>query len=106
MCICRNIYFLYLVIGYTLTKRNELCSDIGYSAVLDLVTCEKAAKWLKQDFDKTFDANTWQNNWPQGCFLSGKVYFNRHSTGSRSYDARQICHAKGMVYTLHTKSIY
>ena len=88
--------FGFLGTGYTLTNRNKLCSDNEYSAVSDMRTCEKAAKWLSKEF-KEFKENP--TNWPKGCFLSGTVYFNPHSTGSRSHDGRQICHAKGMICT-------
>ena len=95
-----NIYtyiynFGFLEIGYTLTTGNKLCSDNGYMAVVELEICKKAARWLNKTFDTTINEN--KDNWPEGCFLSGNVYFNPHSTGSRNYDGRQICHAKGML---------
>ena len=71
-------------------------------AVVELEICKKAARWL----NKTFTRNENEDDWPEGCYLSGKVYFNRHSTGSRNYDGRQICHAKGMLYTFCITSIH
>ena len=76
---------------------NKLCSDNDYMAVVELENCTKAAEWLNKTFDNTKN-KTGEDDWPKGCYLSGDVYFNPHSTGSRNYDGRQICYAKGMIY--------
>ena len=107
----RFAFFYSLLLEYSLTVKNGLCSDSADDTVVDdEADCKKAVKEIKRDvpfanFKKTED----DENWPNGCYLyikTGGVYFNTHSDGSRHNDARQICKSKGKNYYYDLSSIY
>ena len=78
--------------GYFLSEAGRVCSDNGDIAVDGIETCKIAAETLNKDFIKS--ENTAE--FPKGCYLMGpNVFFNKHSTGSRRINTRQICKPKG-----------
>ena len=86
--------------GYFLAPKNELCSHNMGIVVDNANSCEKTLNDIKREipaaqfYDKPIEAD----HLPKGCYLNlanGLVYFNKHSTGSRAWFARQICKPKG-----------
>ena len=86
-------YFEVFNVWYFLSEGNELCSTDGHIAVNDEIECKVATTQLDLVFNTTED----KADMPKGCYLSGVVYFNRHLSGSRKYNARQICKPRGKV---------
>ena len=79
---------------HILTSEDRLCSHNGDIAVDDLKTCKEAADELGKPFKITEDKDK-PDEMPNGCYLSGEVYFNQNASGSSNYNARQICQPRG-----------
>ena len=92
----KNIYQI-IECGYSLTDKNKLC--LG-NALNDLNTCKDAASQIT---DAPFGKITDDAKFPKGCYFDatanpndgGKVYFNKHATGSKNSEASQICKGQG-----------
>ena len=82
-----------------MTEDGKLCSEKGDFVVDDRKTCNEAANDLRYDLQEWDD----MPDWPNGCFAAKvgswptfyKVFFNKHTSGSRNNKARQICKPRG-----------
>ena len=91
---CLSIYMYTSSLAYVLLGENKLCTDKGKFDI-DENDCKKAAGERGLFF---WSEST--TNYPSGCYRvisdwsileNSTVYFNRHSFGSRRYDAAPIC---------------
>ena len=70
------------------------------NALNDLNTCKDAASQITES---PFGNIMNDAKFPKGCYLivtanpndGGKVYFNKHATGSKNSEASQICKVQG-----------
>ena len=94
-------YFYQLVLSlsdpYSLSGTNQLCS-YGHKNIRqridDVERCKDATKELGYGFK---DSRS-RASFPAGCYLfkdTNLTYFNTHSTGRTSKDAKQICMEEG-----------
>ena len=73
---------------------NQFCADEGKSDIT-----EEECKTFADNEELGFQSET-DPGYPKGCYQfgkGGKVYFNRHSVGSRQSNSSPICSDKGMV---------
>ena len=91
---------LFLDLRFFLTSKNETCSDNNIMSVDDLYTCKEAAADIP---DVQFQNEENTSNRPKGCYLHTPtrwVIFNKHSSGSRMENARQICKRSNVIVLL------
>ena len=73
-------------------EENKLCGDEINSVGMDEKDCKKAA----EDMGLEFSGYLTLSDYPKGCFkISTKIYFNRHSVGSRRSSVQTICRNLG-----------
>ena len=76
---------------FKLTDFGKICSDTGKDrlhTIVDQVVCRKAANELGKIYGKE---SSW-SNYPKGCCLNNnKVYWNKHVTGQRNGNTKEIC---------------
>ena len=80
---------LFFSAHYILTAKGKLCSENDDIAVNNIMHCAEAAETLKK---KSFLYPEDEPEYPKGCNFRNNIYFNQHSTGSSSNNARQICY--------------
>ena len=73
-------------------EENKLCGDEGTNELMDEKDCKKTAEDMGLEFSYSFTLS----DYPKGCFkVSTKIYFNRHSLGSRRSSVQSICRNLG-----------
>ena len=76
-----------------MTKKGDLCGDEGYKEIDSEKECKMEAE--KRGF--TYYGKKTDTSYTKGCILSGRVFFNTHSIGSRNANASPICINHGML---------
>ena len=74
-------------LAYVVIEEKKLCGDEGTNELMDEKDCEKTA----EDMGLEFSGYLTLSEYPKGCFKVSKVYFNKHSVGSRRSSIQSIC---------------
>ena len=91
---------------YSLSVAGYTCTDIGQIPVDDVAECRKTIPFIQSiylDISENIDKE--ESYWylPKACYVFTKkdynsgeygIFFNRHITGSRDKNSRQVCKQK------------
>ena len=79
-----------------MSGKNQLCSHDQKQAIDSIEDCKAAANSFH---GKSFKDSRNKHMYPKGCYFlidNGLIYFNTHSTGSKSDHAKPICKGKNI----------
>ncbi len=86
---------------YLRSQYGETCSEASADAIKTAEKCRSSIDDLKKSFPliKGFSREEEDSDYPKGCYQQKNhfIYWNKHTTGSPSLHAREICTLQGTV---------
>ena len=85
-----------------LSKKGDLCSDIGGTPMLSVEECKSSLPWIQETYIGPYESpgvpQQSVSGYPKGCYVFTRyghalygVHFNKHHTGSPESRSSQVC---------------